>query len=259
METKVCKRCNIEKEINDFYKNGKNYNSVCKECKKIEALQYAKKNKEKIKEYQTNYRIKNKDDLKKYYKKHYIENSEKIKNYHKEYYANNIEKIKDYLKENKEKIKEKRKTYYEKNFQQINTKHKEWLRNNKKEQLKYEKDRFHNDKIFKLKKQSRNLIRSSFSRKGQRKKYKGEEIIGCSIENFIKHLLKSFKKNYGYEWDGKEKVHIDHIIPLFEAKKEEDVIKLCHYTNLQLLKAKDNLQKSNKKVFKVKEDLYESK
>lgn len=59
-------------------------------------------------------------------------------------------------------------------------------------------------------------------------------------------MLETYKKNYGVEWDEKEDVHIDHIIPLTTAESEEDIIRLCHYTNLQLLKAKDNLEKRDK-------------
>ena len=58
--------------------------------------------------------------------------------------------------------------------------------------------------------------------------------------------MKTYKNSYGVEWNEKEKVHIDHIIPLATAKTEEEVIKLNHYTNLQLLKAKDNLKKGSK-------------
>ncbi len=64
-------------------------------------------------------------------------------------------------------------------------------------------------------------------------------------------LLETFKENYGYEWDGKEEVHIDHIIPLAIAETEEDVYELCYYENLQLLKAKDNLKKHDKLDYKI--------
>ena len=73
-----------------------------------------------------------------------------------------------------------------------------------------------------------------------------EEIIGMDIDEFVSYLLQTYKDFYGYEWDRKEKVHIDHIIPICTAKSEEDVIRLCHYTNLRLLNAFDNLSKSDK-------------
>ena len=47
-------------------------------------------------------------------------------------------------------------------------------------------------------------------------------------------------------WDNYGKWHIDHIIPLSSANSEDDIYKLCHYTNLQPLWAEDNLKKSNK-------------
>jgi hypothetical protein len=40
--------------------------------------------------------------------------------------------------------------------------------------------------------------------------------------------------------------HLDHIIPLDSGKNQEEVEKLCHYTNLKPLWAEVNLKKSNK-------------
>jgi hypothetical protein len=47
-------------------------------------------------------------------------------------------------------------------------------------------------------------------------------------------------------WDNKEFWHIDHIIPLSSAKDKEELIKLCHYSNLQPLWAEDNYKKRGK-------------
>ena len=40
--------------------------------------------------------------------------------------------------------------------------------------------------------------------------------------------------------------HIDHITPLSSAKTEDDVHKLCHYTNLQPLWCNENYKKEQK-------------
>lgn len=248
METKVCKKCNIEKPIGEFYKNGKYYNSQCKQCKIKDNVNHAKGNK-KIIDYHKKYREDKKEEIKDKQKEYYKNNYEYIKEYHKIYYEENKDKINKYREDNKDIIKRKAKEYYKNNYDKIKQNHKLWLKNNKIQQQEYEKNRMKNDIQFKLKKQVRNMIRQSFIRKGKKKEYKCETILGCTIQFFMEYLKNTFKDNYGYEWDGIEKVHIDHIIPLDIAKDEKQILGLCHYTNLQLLKEKDNIKKSNKLDF----------
>lgn len=121
---------------------------------------------------------------------------------------------------------------------------KEYNANNKEKRNARQKERLQQDPIFKLKTQTRKMIHQSFVRRGKYKSKQTEEILGCSLDFFINHLKSLFKEgmtleNYG-DWQ------IDHIMPLATAKTEEDVIRLCHYTNLQPLWASENREKSDK-------------
>jgi len=70
------------------------------------------------------------------------------------------------------------------------------------------------------------------------------DIIGINSDELRIYIEKQFKK--GMHWENYGEWHIDHIIPLSSAQNEEDVYRLCHYTNLQPLWAIENLQKTNK-------------
>ena len=72
------------------------------------------------------------------------------------------------------------------------------------------------------------------------------DMLGCSIDFLKQYISNKFEKNMSWDNYGLYGWHIDHIIPLSSAKNKEELEKLCHYSNLQPLWAKDNLQKSNK-------------
>jgi hypothetical protein len=67
------------------------------------------------------------------------------------------------------------------------------------------------------------------------------KLLGISYEKAKQHLERQFTK--GMTWDNYGEWHIDHIYPLAKATTEEELIRLCHYTNLQPLWALDNLKK----------------
>jgi hypothetical protein len=67
---------------------------------------------------------------------------------------------------------------------------------------------------------------------------------GCTLEELKTHIGKQFTK--GMSWEKLGEIHIDHIIPLASATCEKEIIKLCHYTNLQPLWAIDNLKKGSR-------------
>lgn len=225
METKKCNVCGIEKNTNEFrLKKDKKGNYkiyyCCKDCEKKIRKEY-------------NSRIEVKQRKHEYKQKYVKEHKQEIREQNKKYNS-------------KPEIKEKRKKYLLENKEYIKIVNKEYQRKHREELNKKEREKRQTDSIYRLKNVVRKLVGRSFNYINKEKCLKTKEIVGLPIEQLEKYLLQTFKNNYGYDWDRKEKVHIDHIIPLATAKTEKDVIKLCHYTNLQLLKAEDNLKKGAK-------------
>jgi hypothetical protein len=130
---------------------------------------------------------------------------------------------------NKNKIKELNKLWREKNPERWKA-----LRGNSREKLrKTPKYKIINN----LRKRLRDFVSTKVSR---------VDLFGCTPDQLKLHLESQFTN--GMTWANYGDWHIDHIIPCssFDLKKAEDVLKCCHYTNLQPLWAKDNILKSNK-------------
>lgn len=70
--------------------------------------------------------------------------------------------------------------------------------------------------------------------------------VGCSSSELKKHIEAKFVE--GMSWDNYGEVwQIDHIRPLssFNLSQVEEINQANHYTNLQPLFSKDNLNKGN--------------
>lgn len=268
METKICSKCGIEKDLDQFRKFKTGYiNSVCIACEYKQNMERYYKRKTRDTKYVEKKQIEKQNEILLKDNKKICSICKQIKSIEEFYFRKDLNKYrnwcieceksrtkgfyddnKDYIldkqhksyKENKEVILERKKVYAQKHKEQLKDYHKKYVQTRRK-----------NDDIFHFKSQIRHLINQSFRRHSIQKKGRTEEIVGCDFNTFYKHLLETYRKNYGEEWDGKEKVHIDHIIPLYKAHTEEEIIKLCHYTNLQLLKEKDNLRKSNKENWNI--------
>jgi macrodomain Ter protein organizer (MatP/YcbG family) len=211
MEKKVCKLCNFEKILDDYHnhpntKDG--FMSTCKECINEKKRNYYQLNKDKISEQKHDY---------------YIENKEIIKNRLKLYRDNN-------------KLTEKNRV------EKFNNNNPDYMTNYQKEYVKYNRD---NNPLYKLKHNIRVRIKHFFNSKNITKQNKTFDIVGCTPEFLKEHIEKQFTEGMSWGLLGHH-IHIDHIIPLSSANTEEEIYKLCHYSNLQPLWAEDNLKKSNK-------------
>ncbi len=206
METKVCKKCNVEKELCEFDKRTSakdGHNNKCKVCRR----EYINGYNNKIENLE-----KKRKKQKEYYWKDHKKQLEIIKKKHKE----NSEKEKEYRKNNRDKINRRIKAQY-------------WK-----------------DDIFRIKTNMKNRLKLFLKSKNINKKNTTFDIIGCRPEELKNYLENQFKAGMSWENYGYYGWHIDHIIPLSSAKTEEEIFKLSHYTNLQPLWANENYKKGTK-------------
>ena len=224
MITKKCSKCEQVKEVCFFSKNNTTKDKLhcsCKECDKkkyfenrdrniVNMRNYKKNNSEKLQEYY----LQNQENYREYRKS----KKDLIKVYMKEYYLNNLEKRKKYLESTKQ----------ERNLKRNIS----------------EKKRRNSDSLFKLKIYVRNRIGFYLKKNTVTKINNTFKIVGCSPQELKIYLEQKFI--YGMSWNNQGEWHIDHIMPLSSAKTEEDLYKLCHFTNLQPMWAIDNIKKGSK-------------
>ena len=219
METKVCSICKNDKGICEFGKSKSSKDGLlycCKKCNSERGKKYVKENPKKVLEQQKKWRDKN---------------PEWVYNRHKRYREKNPEKVKDFKKNWTDKNPKKRKEYRE---------------NYKPRKRDQRKERNNSDPVFNLVNRMRCRLWKYLTIHNITKKNKTFDIVGCSPEFLKEHLENQFVD--GMCWDNRSEWHIDHITPLSSAKTEDELYKLCYYTNLQPLWAEDNLKKSNKTI-----------
>lgn len=158
-------------------------------------------------------------------------------------------KSKEYNMRNSIKVANRQKVYRAKNSQRISSVKKEWYYKNREHILsqkkEYEKRQRDVNELYNAKKKYRHILRRAFRKKYPIRDDAVREIVGCGCKYFQQHLKRTWRKRYGHEWNG-EPCNIDHIVPLCKATTVNEIIRLCHYTNLQLLTPEDNQKKGDK-------------
>lgn len=223
MQEKKCNKCGLQKTIDLFDKVSDckyGVSGCCKECRRKKAKFYRKNNPEKIKIQKTRHSKK--------YSKKITEKTRiwRLKNPEKYKIQNRLNVLKRKNTKRTEEQKEKRRIHVRK--------------------------RRNADPMFKLRHDLRIRMGKIFIEKCIKKDLHSLKLLGATFELVKNHLEKQFKSgmNWQNRGQGDNKWHIDHMIPLSSAKTEEELIELCHYTNLQPLWAKDNVAKKDKILYK---------
>ena len=227
MSIKICNKCNISKELENFSKHKYSkdgYENKCKSCRS----EYSKKrSKEKPI---------NKEQLKIRNKEYYVNNKEKVKSLTKNYRSNNKDKIQEYNENNKESRIKYSKQHYQKNKDYIREFHKKWNSENREWYRKWEKDQNLNNPQYRLRKILRCRLYHAIKSQNTIKSNKTLTLLGCTTLEFKQYLEALFLpemswSNHGTIWE------IDHIISCssFDLTIPEEQAKCFHYTNMQPL------------------------
>ena len=230
--TKKCNKCLKEKPINEFnnHKGGKyGVMANCKLCRKLYTKKYRETNKEKEFLRHKKYRLENANKEKQRASIFYQKNKSKINEYRKNYNLLNKDKVSLQFKIAGEKWRNKNKHYVAK--------------------------RRETDYMYKIRVNLTSRINRFFKYSKMTKNCKTMDILGISIEGFKEHLESKFTERMNFNNYGMRGWHIDHIIPLSSAETEEEIIKLCHYTNLQPLWWDENIKKGGVRKIKNKQTL----
>jgi hypothetical protein len=217
----------VEKSISEYGKHTTTKDKLqcrCIQCIKIDKKKFYQKNKEKINDSTKKHREKNINKSLEYSRNYYNKNKEVL-----------LDKKKIYYKKNYTIIYDKLKIYNKKNKEKINL-----TKNN------YVKIKKSNDPLFKLKILMRDRLNKYYKYSSLNKNNTTFNIIGCTAQFLKEYLENQFTDGMNWNNHGLFGWHIDHIIPLSSANTEEELYKLCHYSNLQPLWAEDNLRKGNK-------------
>lgn len=246
---KTCTRCFVEKSLEHFHnqkaqKDGKQPH--CRACQSIAAAKYRAENKEKIAAAKKAYAEANKEKIAEKGKAYREANADICRARTKAYIDANKDRRKAYRQANAEDIAKRDKAYREKHKDRIRARHAAHKRKIKDKTNEYQKRRYAEEPLYRLGRTYRTRILDAMRRGKYTKRSKTSALLGCDLETFKAHLESLFQPGMTWENRGKYGWHVDHVIPLATAKTQEDIERLCHYTNTQPLWAEDNHSKGCK-------------
>lgn len=142
-------------------------------------------------------------------------------------------------------------TWYSKNKERVYNNTLKWRKQNKERYLensrRYQRSRYsecmEND-LYRCAKNFRVRLANAWA--GRKRSRRSLDILGLPTwEAFYTHLVTSALERYGFYLDLPGEYHIDHIKPLCLASDLDDLERLNHHSNLQLLTPYDNLVKGS--------------
>jgi hypothetical protein len=224
-ESKICNKCKLEKVIEEFHKDAKTRtgtHSFCRSCVKKERDKFKEKNLEATRKWRK-------------------ANPEKYKLAKRRWEKANPEKHKAYIEGYKPTMHQKQSEWYERNKEL----------HSKRTTLR-KKERQKEDPVYRLFMAAKDHLRHFQKRIFGKKIIRSKEAFGTTPDLLFQYIVSKFTE--GMTFDNYGLWHLDHFKPIaafpFDTCKTLDELQemlkeAYHYTNLQPLWAKDNIQKGS--------------
>jgi len=210
MSTKICSKCEIEKDMSEFSAHKSKPGGLrahCKACQKVAGKAYRETNRDK-----------------------------------------ELTRKKAYRETNRDRMLAQKKAYYETNRDKVRARHKAFREEYRaKHGVAYRTALCRRDPQARLANILRSRLRDAL--KGKFKTGSAVQDLGMPIDDFLMYLNLGALDKYGIPYTGNEsKFHIDHIRPLssFDLEDPEQLRIAVRWDNLQVLRAEENLRKGAK-------------
>lgn len=169
---------------------------------------------------------------------------------HNRYYQKNKDKVlartAQYYADNRETMRLRHHEYASNNKERLAKYGQRWQQENQEHRTAYKRMRRSTDEQYRIADNLRSRLNSAL--KSRTKVGSAVRDLGCSIADLKLYLESKFTEGMSWGNYGRSGWHIDHIVPLshYDLTDREQLLKACHFTNLQPLWAEDNLRKGAK-------------
>jgi len=228
---KRCRKCDVllEVGINWYESHARNRNYICIECKRVCTQEYS---------------LDHREEKLARRRKRYLEQREKKSAYYKKNREAIIAYNRQYRQDHQEEVAARKRKYHHEHREEIAARKWQYQQDHREEIAAYFRERYQTNIQYKLTCKLRARLRRAL--KGNTKSGSAVRDLGCSIPELVAHLESQFRESM--TWDNYGEWQIDHIVPLssFDLTNREQLLQVCHYTNLQPLWASENSSKGAK-------------
>lgn len=193
-----------------------------------------------------------KENERRHTRKRQAENPEQVRAWRRSFYARHKERLapikRAYYEANKDKKSAYDKARREAVGEKLAAQQKAWREANRERLNAKAREKRQTHPQFAIANRMRGRINTALRHQGLKRDKPLEKLIGCTVPQLIRHIESKFKP--GMSWANRREWHIDHVEPCaaFDLRDAKQQAICFHWSNLEPIRAKENMSKSAKRL-----------